>query len=379
MNKIIIKRAKSDDDFVGVCGKENVLTLSFPIGYHIMEEIIVEDQLDRIIEIKKDCYNLFRSLEINSQDNYSDGNISFAFSSAIFIVEDYLENGLILENNCTSKLNGEGRINWKKTINRTQSIYVNRSFFYNDFYSNKKNYINNQITMIQKYCLSIACKITSWMYGLKLNFNEKNTLTKEEIINILNKELYSENNDRKRKLFKEMIHFVNGTNISELENAKEFRIGRNHYDKIWENILHQEIVRNYTEYMCNPTTYYYDTKFNVVIKNSELLPDIVIKEKEKIIIFDAKYYREGTLPQSSDICKQLFYGNYIMNKARKYDVINVFLLPKELNNKEYEYFGYANAEHLNPKNNIYVYYLDTKKVLESNITIKNLINELKNN
>ena len=379
MNKIIVKKALNDNDFVGIYGKENSLTISFPIGYHIEESEFTVDDKEKIEIVKKDFHNLIKLLSIKENDNYSYGDNKFSFSSAMFIIDDYLKNGLLVENQIFNKLNGSSKINWKKTISELEPVYYNNNFFFLDLYTYQKNNLVNNITMIQEYCLSIAFKIIGWMYYINDYHYVRKPFDDDVMVTELTNKLFLENDDRKKKLLNELIYFIKGTNNDNFENNKEFKIGRDHFDKIWESLLRKQIYNLYNEYNCLPTTYYYVDKTKELIDNSSLIPDIVVKKDNLIFIFDAKYYKDGCLPQSGDVVKQLFYGQYVMKKNAKCIVKNIFLLPKDLDKEKIEYFGYSNAFHLGENNNILVYYLDTKSVIESDKLINNLIEKILKN
>jgi hypothetical protein len=93
----------------------------------------------------------------------------------------------------------------------------------------------------------------------------------------------------------------------------------------------------------NKTDYYPSTRWhinNLEYKNSYLRPDAVMIRNGTIYVLDAKYYKYGNtkqtgdLPDSSDINKQITYGEFIAeNKAfrgangKSPEVYNAFVMP----------------------------------------------------
>ena len=372
MNKIIIKIAKNDKEFVGLKIERNVITVTFPIGYRIEEKIVETPMNDNntILDIKI----LMKCLDLTNMDHFEEGVEKFSFSSAFYIIDYYLKYGLYKNRSKQSKLNKNGTINWKKTFNNTEPIYLRGNIIYKDIYTRTPIKEENILTAIQKYCLAISTKIIGWIYGMDPIKTEKINLSTNEMLYHLNKELYSTNEDNKKKFIKEMIHLISGTNTIGILENNEVAIGRYYFDKVWEKLLKKELYLTFKEYNCLPNTYYVDSKNNIIM-NKNLYPDMIIKEKDTIIIIDAKYYQLNSLPPSSDICKQLFYSQFIRHRNRKNKIINLFLLPKDLK-QEYEYYGYAASEQTKKDERIMTYYIDTKSVLKDNQAIKDLINEL---
>ena len=372
MKRIIIKKAENDMKFVGLKITDEVVSITFPIGYDILEkEFNIDDQ--ELNNYYEDIKILLNSLE-KSKDNYHEEGINkFSFSSAAFIIEYYLKYGEYNIIGSQTKYNGNGKIDWKKTITSLEPIYYNGYTIYNNYYSRISREQENIITQIQYYCLEASIKIIGWLYGIKDYKKNKNiNLTENEMLYYLNKEIMSTNEDNKKTILNEMINFIKGSEVSKLIKNKDVTIGRFYFDKVWENILRSEIYRLYEKYDIMPNTFYQKVD-GTIIENSNLIPDIVIKAEDKIIILDAKYYRVGTLPQTSDICKQIFYGDYIKSKNRKKEIINIFLLPNNIE-KEYEYFGYAGTYHTDEV--VHTYYLNTKKVLKNSNAIHEMLKNI---
>ena len=372
-NKVEVKVAKTDREFVGIKIINDQAIITFPIGYNIKEEIIAVTETQKIRKLYEDVKILMTTIEEAKEELYETGYKKFSFSSAIFILEDYLKNGLydVQEKQCKKK--AKGKIIWKKTIQEREPIYSAGNYIYLDTYHYNICEIESKIAQIQKYCLNISSGILGWLYNCSSIYDDHKCFSKEEMIYELLNELNQVNEDRKKKVIEQMILFLNGTQTS-LDGKEEFQVGSRYFNKVWENILRKQTYGLYKQKSCFPTTYYVIEK---KIMNSKLLPDITIQKDKKIVIIDAKYYRQGELPASSDICKQLFYGQYIMYENPNDRVINIFMLPKKITQVEstegFFQIGYANAEYLSEKHKILTYYLDTKSVMQNHKIIKKIL------
>lgn len=372
-NTVEVKVAKTDREFVGIKIINNQAIITFPIGYNITEEIITTSEKEKIRKLYDDVKILMTTIEDAKDELYETGYEEFSFSSAIFILEDFLKNGLydVQEQQCKEK--AKGKIVWRRTIQEREPIYSAGNYIYLDTYNYNICEIESKVTQIQKYCLNISSKILGWLYNCGSIYDDHKYFSKKEMIYELLNELNKINEDRRKKLLEQMILFLNGTQTS-LYGKEEFEVGSRYFDKVWEKILRKQVYSLYKQKQCFPTTYYFIEK---KIVNSKLLPDITIQKNKKIVMIDAKYYRQGDLPESADICKQLFYGQYIMHENPKTKVINIFMLPRKITEQEstegFFQIGYANAEHLSEKHRILTYYLDTKSVMENHKVVKEIL------
>ena len=370
MQKIIINRASCDDDFVGLRINGNVILISFPIGYDIDEGEFYDVSL--IKEYHDDIRILLNSLDNSTNDYYDDGTERFAFSNAAYIIESYLKYGEYKENCMKVAYNGRGKINWKKTIDSVKPIYCDDNIIFDNYYSELNKQDENLITKIQRYCLNVSIKVIGWLYGIYDEIIDDFDMDDNQMLYALNKELMITNDDRKKIVLKEFINFIAGTSIVDIVKNKEISIGRYYYNKVWEDVLRNNIYRFFNKVDIYPRTYYCCVDGSNII-NSSLLPDIVVEVGDTIIIIDAKYYSIGKLPQSSDICKQLFYGEYIKNKNKKKKILNLFVLPNNLVD-EYQYLGYGTSDSNDDR--IETYYMDIRSVLKDDKVCYNFINYL---
>lgn len=318
--------------------------------------LVIEDGNPRIIlprgfdlsytekEIRKDIILLIKvfdkyikrkeskiSLEKKESLLEGDGK-NFPFKSAIWLINDYENNGIYQENYNYYKLDKNGNIDWSSTIKKQVPYVLDNNLVYMDFIvREKKNDINNQITIIQKYIIEKCLDVLGWLYpNIYIEKNNNLPFSNQVAINILTKELKQSNLDGKRILLKNMIEFLKH-NSDKKSNKKLKEYKTKYFMNIWEDMLN-ELLGNE-----NTNEYYVKAKWDISGKkeySSNLRPDIILKNKNKVYVIDAKYYKYGIteklidLPQSSDITKQFIYSSYIKSNFEEIEEIyDAFILP----------------------------------------------------
>ena len=352
MKKVIIKIAKSNDEFVGLYTKNDTMTITFPIGYALKEKTIILNE-EGILELsmyRKDIFALLKTLEVR-YDNplLGEGIYPFSFSLGIKLIDDYLANGLIKEYTNKTNIRTDGQINWHKTITNLTPIYNKNNFIYLNYIANNNELNINEVSLIQMVCLQYCFRVLGMFYN---NYNIKIAvnMSKEEMLNKLYRALFNTNVDHVKKVITMLIIFLKGTDINNI-GEKEIKVGTDNFNIIWENVLRHKILQQYDQIDIKPKAYYLIN--NEEILASSLIPDIIVQDKKKILIIDAKYYKVNTYPQTWDIAKQLVYGNYIKNKTSK-EIVNVFLLPNNIK-ENYEFLGYGCMEGFNDVIEVYLY------------------------
>ena len=358
MNTIIIKIAKKDTDFVGINCQKNEMIITFPIGYDITEEQLDIKNKDKVKRLIPDFKIIISLLEKMEEEKLTEGNVQFSFTAAHYLIKDYFNKGLYEEYNKKEQNNFSGNINFFKTISSTLPILTsNNNFIYTNVISDNINYENNDITEIQKYCLSKSFRILGLYYDeYPISFSYK-PFSKSEMLDKISKRIMITHNDCDLQRLKMMKLFILG--VESGEEVSEIKIGINRFHLVWEMLLKKQIKKKYELLECYPQAYYMID--NQKKLSSNLIPDIVFEKDVKIHIIDAKYYQINKLPQSSDIFKQLTYVDFIQNATKK-EVVTYFLLPNKIKEKT-RYLGYATDEYHELKKRIEVYYLDTKSIL----------------
>ena len=339
----------------------NIINIYLPVG---VEKIDVENDenfiyklINSILPAKK------KDLELNG--NLSNENVEeWPIYSEIWLVKDYIYHGLYKELEKKYNINIGGKINWKKTLNK-DSIYYNNSVYYpNIIFENNRN-TYSIITELQKYCLNI-CTIGKYICKLKEdNFNLNIIINKETInhyINILNKELSTSFEDHKKQLLNSILNILKYYSSKNITTINSFVTYEYHYS--WEYMISYLFGSNKSllkEVL--PKSEYNPKGFG---NYSSLIPDTVFSKEDSVFILDSKYYSNGNIPATSDICKQTEYCRSAKNKLKNNiykKIFNSFILPNKVEEK-HMYKGYANMiSDIEETYKINIIYLDTLSII----------------
>lgn len=338
--------------------------------------------------------------QIINMYNGDDQNSSFNMLAVIlYLLNDYYEYGIYINDEEIIETNGEGAILWDKTISDGFALIKNGVPYYFDLYT--KRIVDNENDYIQRLHKFILTQCFRQLKNAELidlfgisevelsdevqsDFGEK-----EYILYQLQSELNVQFNTRKQSLLKTLYAYIVQDKTLE-SNYGLSLFGTSSFHVVWEKVCAQ-VLDNQYERLINeidaPQWYGYAAESGIYFKAGNpvdtLIPDIVsieIKsEKRHFSILDAKYYciklQEGCKPQNQpgigDVTKQYLYElafhKYI--KKNNFDIItNCFLMPTE--QSETIVYGAVAIEMLSslglkpiqvrllPAKNIYQCYLD---------------------
>ena len=366
-----------DDNYVGIKFIDDEVKVYFPLGYEIPEENA---------ECRKSIINLMKTISIGNRLINSDSKLSMnngkedeiPFNSFIWIINDYLNNGLYVDKEKIYKQNQNGKINWKKTLN-TKFYISGKNAIYLNPYVEKNTLEDNIITDIHAYCVKISVEYIGWIFGSIPV--PKNNIVENRLnyyITILNKELFYAFDDRKKTLLinlKKILEMSGGLNKAKLRN-----FGTNQYEYIWEHMVNS-VFGNEDVSKFFPNSRYHLLKNKEPIEASSLRPDSIFTIDKDIYILDSKYYRYGItgnplhLPNTDSVQKQIMYGKHVETKDNYQKIFNAFVLPYNKYNNSLnlsntiEYVGYAESSWKRQSSNKYyehvaVILLDTKYFID---------------
>ena len=366
-----------DDNYVGIKFIDEEVKVYFPLGYEIPEENA---------ECRKSIINLMKTISIGNRLINSDSKLSMnngkedeiPFNSFIWIINDYLNNGLYTDKEKVYKQNQNGKINWKKTLNTKFYISGNNAVYLNP-YVEKNTLEDNIITDIHAYCVKVSVEYIGWIFG-NIPVPENNIVENRcnYYITILNKEIIHSFDDRKKTLLinmKKILELSGGSNKSKLKNY-----GTTQYEYIWEYMVN-EVYGNENVDKYFPNSKYHLLGFDNVIAASSLRPDSILSVEKDIYILDSKYYKYGItrnplhLPNTDSVQKQITYGEHIETNYNYEKIYNAFILPYnkyknpfELSNN-IEYVGFSESSWKNKKSSKYyervsVILIDTKYLID---------------
>ena len=342
-------RVSTDEDgdvFVGIKADSNNISVSFPLGY----EIPKSDN-----EIRKDIKHLIWILSefTTKEDRLIALNkfqapqfVDFPINAYRELIEYYLCYGYYVEKDVEYKTSSTGNKNWAKTV-KNQKGYIQQkngvsSLIFNSFsVRNNTPNSNKIITQINRYCVYEAFDKMGWLYIPTMPEPAGEHPDNKVAISILNTKINNTNNDKVKSLFRSMLALLKYKD--EETSNKMFYFGTDKFEDVWEKIVDRAFGEK------NKDDYFPRAKWQLDYGHDRvkypLQPDTIMLFHKKIYILDSKYYRYGVtgksenLPNSSDINKQITYGEYVyknkMNDNNR--LFNAFVMPY---NKASNYFGF---------------------------------------
>lgn len=324
------------DRFVGVKADSENAMIYFPIGYELPEDDL---------ELKRDIKNLFQILTIFTDktdrvlhmDKFSaPQSVDFPIQAYLNIINYYLDNNgsYYTEKEPIYSINKQGKTDWGKTFKKVQPMIQGNSYIYLDQVNRTQtpNY-NRLITRIHKFCVYESFERIGWLYTLNKPEMPDIVFDKTQFIAVLNDKFSSTNNDVDKRLFRSMIAMIEYMDDKTID--KQFYFGTDNFESVWEKIIDKYFgIADKDKFFphANWTEKYGPSKGK---PSSALEPDSIMIYGDKYYVLDAKYYKYGVypelginaLPKSSDINKQITYGNFVKKKVGNKEVYNAFIMP----------------------------------------------------
>lgn len=285
--------------------------------------------------------------EIESLGNIEDIRNYNKLSVILFLMNDYIENGLYANDKIIDTINGDSEINWIKTMDEIQPLINNGEPIYLDYYTNATlNDDENYFRQLHKYILN---KCTRKLIDLGLidyfeidpiifEVKEDTLGTLQSIISRISNELNVQFINRKQLLLKAMKAFISNE-IMDTDNSTISFYGTRSFHVVWEKICGYVLSNKYENLKKLIASPKWTTITGKVHTATTLIPDIISVTKESFIISDAKYYSieltdevlSGN-PGVEDVTKQYLYqlafNEYI--KHNKFTLVkNLLLFPNE--------------------------------------------------
>lgn len=371
----------NSDNYVGIRYNDDGIKVFFPLGYDIPSDI--NEFRISVVELIK-TINVSNSLNSGIEKSMSSGNDDeIPINSFIWVINDYLKNGLFYDNEKTFVKGLSGKINWKKTINSDYLVSNGNIIYLNPIV--EKNEINDSIiTDIQAFCINRSIDYIGWIYG---NIKKLNTNINDKYIsyytNILNKELLHAFNDRKKQLLINLKRILEECGGDSKIKLRDF--GTYDYYVMWEKMVN-DLFGNQPANLFFPSANWHIINESKPFKDSNLRPDTILTVgKEDIYILDSKYYKYGItknnydLPHTDSIQKQITYGEHIdeSDMFNYSNIYNAFVLPYNKRDNPFdlhndiEYYGFAES---NWKNNNKLYEHIALIFIDTKYLIKNYLN-----
>ncbi|MDE8064182.1 LlaJI family restriction endonuclease [Erysipelothrix rhusiopathiae] len=333
------------DRFVGIKANSEDAVVYFPLGYKLPEsEADIRRDIKMLISVlseyteKKDRVLQMKKFEIAQ-------SVDFPINAYLEIINYYFSFGYYTENDPEYVTSSRGKADWPKTFkNQRPLIQQNGSPVYTQMTVKKTTPNDNKlITKIHKYCVYECFDKIGWLYVPNLPEKADIAFNKNLFLSRLTDAMSNTFNDNHKRLFKAMIDVIKF--LDEKPNEKEFFFGTDVFEYVWEKLIDKVFGID------NKQDYFPKTKWTLRYGhnriNNPLEPDTIMVYKDKVYVLDAKFYRYGAmsipsatkLPHSSDINKQITYGQYINNhpdtglKTDEDKLFNAFIMPfNQLNN-----------------------------------------------
>ena len=405
--RIYLVRSTNEDNnaFVGVRIRNESIEFHYPESYDISG---VEDvtTIKDIKAFRRDMIDILhtislaktRSSSLQKTENGISAAKNFTFMSYLWIIRDYISNGIYRNTEKIYRNNAKGKINWKRTLS-TQPIISNGNIIYNNLVVEVNNDCDTIITEAHRFCVYDSVRKTGWLFGI----NEKAFYVPSPTENLLKKyintikvELKKTFDDVKKLRLNHMLKVLSGVDDSKRVSEIVYGVDKYHYiyermvDAIFGNVV------DITRYNPNASWFIMQGKSSYEEKEaSSLRPDTIrIDPYPKTYLFDsttktayvldAKFYRYGTtgsrddLPETTSIQKQITYATHIKTNIAQQEeniesIHNAFVLPYNKNNNIFgfknnlEYIGFSKANWVNKQSDavVHAFLMDTKHLISS--------------
>lgn len=323
------------DTFVGIRCTDGDISVNFPLGFHVSEG---EKELRRDILLLLTTLSLIVEKEdstIMKVTQNFDSN-GFPIQAYLYVISDYYNRGYYKEREIQYQINNRGKINWNKTI-KTQRPFIQGAEAYYTRFVTRKNPVNENelITLIHEYCVYESfCKM-GWLFTPALPARPRIKLNKKMFKAVIMNKYIETNNDKNKTLFKNMLAIIE--NLQDSDSPLNYQYGIAPFDHAWETMIDKVFG------IVGKEAYYPNTTWSLGTMdsdNADLRPDSIMLWNGNVYVLDAKNYKFGRtkkasdLPKSTDINKQITYGEYIAETEKfkkihgeSFKTFNAFLMP----------------------------------------------------
>lgn len=305
--------------------------------------------------------------------NGSEINSNGRIISAIALLNDYQNNGLLKRVEKIKTTRSNGNIDWNSTINKTiPTINHGKPVYMAPIVNKMANNANHIVIQIHKAIISECTELWGWLTGFSsTNVSFSMPCGSENAVGILTKELTTTFLSREIYVLRNMISYL---------KCKIGKKSREHFE-----ILATPYFYYTWEYICG---HIFENQYGALSgiipqpawketareHNMSQRPDILFVYGDGFFILDAKYYNYNiSLPGWRDTVKQLFYQYTIENRkapatvralSSVRSIYNAFILP-ENTETQVKYLGYVEVENVLGLGRIHAFALNTKKAMIS--------------
>lgn len=385
MNKDVkIVPVDKSNSFVGIKIDEGIVKVFVP-------KVFREDE-----DLKKDIRLFLKSIEIAKTKNTENINKGlnntdnvWPIDSYLWLINDYLENGLYYNREKKISRSNSGKIEWKRTLQQVP-IYSDGNIIYDQLITSKMTPANDMITYIYKLCLRQSIDKIGWLFNYNFHIQIDQIVSIKEMIMRVRKELNETFDDIKRIRFNHMLNILKTTEGDNMLSS-HYSYGITNYYYVFETMVDMlfDGITGDKKKKYDPNGYWQLNGQNRFLA-SRLRPDTILKRNDKTYILDAKMYQYGAthdrskLPETQSLQKQITYGDFVSNNLMDKNIRNAFILPYnkclksfindpnalKYNDSNLVYFGYAyvdwrDDEDFQDYDNIYAFGIDFNYLLNN--------------
>lgn len=385
MNKEVeIVPEDKSNAFVGIKIEEGRVKVHVPKVFRQDENFKRDIRLFlKSIEIAKTQNKANIKKESNETDNV------WPIDSYLWLINDYLENGLYYNREKKLSRSNSGKIEWKKTLQQVP-IYSDGNIIYDQLITSRMVPANDMITHIYKICLRQSVDKFGWLFNYNFQIQIEQIVSIKEMIMRVRKELNETFDDIKRICFNHMLKILTTTEGDNMISS-HYTYGITNYYYVFETMVDMlfDGINGDEKKKYDPNGYWQLNGQSRFLA-SRLRPDTILKRSDKTYILDAKMYQYGAthdrskLPETQSLQKQITYGDFVFNNLKDKNIRNAFILPYnkclksfvndhdavKYNDSNLVYFGYGyvdwrDNEDFQDYYNIYAFGIDFNYLLNN--------------
>jgi hypothetical protein len=256
------------------------------------------------------------------------------------ILTDWIGYGPYKNKEFSFKTSLSGKIDWKRSERRvTPFISSNGAQVFPHFVTRRRDYLADDLVAdLQRWAVAQADAYLGWlfsegdrdiMFPELARFKDKMPCGMAKAIAVLRKALRVNFDQRKIRLIKLLLRLLQSQKDGRGGNL---RMGVKSFWPVWERIC-KEICEDELDshFSSLPQPEYISSKTlpNGYGWGISQKPDIMTLQEKSMVVVDAKYYdMSETQPGWSDIVKQLYYADAVIDSGQWGTVRNVFAFPK---------------------------------------------------
>ena len=327
-----IIKVDNANSFVGIKIMDGEATLFVPAAFRVENNTKV---------LRKELLLFLKSISIaKSYERYkiSDSKESYKenvwpIESFLWLIQDYLQNGVFYNREKQYVSDGKGKIDWKRTLHNVP-IMSEGNVIYDKLICSRMTPTNDLISQVYKICVYQSQINIGWLFGYDFTIDVQQIRSINEMIYAVTKEMKQTYDDVKKIRF---IHMLNVLRNISGENALSTysTYGIENYYYVFEAMVDKIFkgIPSYEKKKYNPVGFWKINGQNEV-ESSNLRPDTIHKRNNEIFIIDAKMYQYGItkeigdLPTTTSMQKQITYGDYVKKVSEEgVQIRNAFVLP----------------------------------------------------